>query len=191
MNRNKKGNRMKTYSKEELAEVIEKHGKWMKKLGGGERAILEGASLEGANLYGAILEGAILKGAILYGAILERAILYGAKLDKVASDRLSIVPEVGSFVGWKKVRTATGLGTAIVKLLIPEDAPRSNATGRKCRAGWAVVLAGEGVSGYDGETRYAPGMTVKADSFDPDRWKECAPGIHFFITRSEAESHEL
>jgi len=92
-------------------------------------------------------------------------------------------------VGWKKVRTATG--TAIVKLLIPEDAPRSNATGRKCRAGWAVVLEGEGVSGHDGTTRYAPGLTVKADSFDPDRWKECAPGIHFFITRSEAEEYEL
>ena len=245
---------MKTYSKEELAEVIEKNGKWLKGLGGGERANLSGANLSGANLLMANLSKADLSGANLFKAYLSRANLdgadlsgadlsgadlsgadlswsnlsgadlsganlfkanlskadlsradlsgadlsgadlyganlYGVKLDKTASDRLSIVPEVGSFVGWKKVRTATG--TAIVKLLIPEDAPRSNATGRKCRAGWAVVLEGEGVSGYDRTTLYAPGLTVKADSFDPDRWKECAPGIHFFITRSEAEAYEL
>jgi hypothetical protein len=27
---------------------------------------------------------------------------------------------------------------------------------------------------------------VTPDSFDEDRWHECAPGIHFFITRQEA-----
>jgi len=245
---------MKTYSKEELAELIEKHGKWLKGLKGGERAgmsmadlsgadlsganlsmanlsgaklsgakmfgaklsgadlsraDLSGADLYGANLSGANLSGANLSGANLSGANLSKADLSGAdlsranlsranlsmanlsgaKLDKVCSDRLSIVPESGPFWGWKKVRTDTG--TAIVKILIPEDAPRSNSTGRKCRAGWAVVLEGEGVSGYDGSTRYAPGLTVKANSFDPDRWKECAGGIHFFITRSEAEAYEL
>lgn len=41
-------------------------------------------------------------------------------------------PSDGAFIGWKKA--ILGCGEAVlVKLLIPEDAKRSSATGRKCR----------------------------------------------------------
>jgi hypothetical protein len=100
-------------------------------------------------------------------------------------------PEYGAFIAWKK---ANGM---IVKLLIPEDAKRSSAFGRKCRASKAVCLAIENAdgtpsdatsipSGYDGDFIYTVGETVEVENFDGDRTHECAPGIHFFITRKEA-----
>jgi hypothetical protein len=39
---------MKTYTAPALAEVIEKHGKWLRREDGGERADLSGANLSGA-----------------------------------------------------------------------------------------------------------------------------------------------
>lgn len=33
---------------------------------------------------------------------------------------------------------------------------------------------------------YRVGETVSVDDFDNNRWNECAPGIHFFVTRDEA-----
>lgn len=86
----------------------------------------------------------------------------------------------------------------IVKLLIPADAQRSNGTGRKCRASKARVLdlqdkQGNSLppdttaySGHDTDFTYQKGKTVHVEDFDTNRWKECAPGIHFFITRIEA-----
>ena len=97
-------------------------------------------------------------------------------------------PEEGSFVAWKKCKN-----DVIVKLLIPEHAKRSSATTRKCRASEAVVLdifgAKEAVSNYDKSIVYRKGETVKPDSFNEDRWNECSNGIHFFITRKEAEEY--
>ena len=87
----------------------------------------------------------------------------------------------------------------IVKLLIPSDAQRSNATGRKCRASTARVLDLQDKQGnslppedttayssYDSDFTYRKGATVHVEDFDTDRWDECATGIHFFITRIEA-----
>jgi hypothetical protein len=39
---------------------------------------------------------------------------------------------------------------------------------------------------YDSEFIYKVGELVTVDNFCEDRWKECAPGIHFFITPEEA-----
>jgi len=145
--------------------------------------LLEVEYLSGANLSGAYLSGAYLSRANLSGANLS-----GANLPELQSDRLSIVPQVGAFIGWKKC-----MNNVIVKLQIPEDAARSNATGRKCRAEKVVVLdviGGEfGKSQYDGKTEYRVGETVVCDTWGTDRWVECAGGIHFFITRSEAENY--
>lgn len=106
-----------------------------------------------------------------------------------------IVPQKGEFVGWKRA------GDVIVKLLIPADAKRSNATGRKCRCSYAEVLDLQGPDGvslipygitstrtneHGPETWYTVGKPVYPNGFDPNRWHECAPGIHFFITREEA-----
>jgi hypothetical protein len=63
--------------------------------------------------------------------------------------------------------------------------------GRKCRAESAEVLEGEGYSKLNPQGTaiifYKPGIIVKADSFDDDIRVECSHGIHFYITKKEAE----
>ena len=101
-------------------------------------------------------------------------------------------PESGSFTAWKKVR-----GDYIVKLEVAETAMRSSAYGRKCRCSEAKVLAIENADGseanvkevrskHDANFVYRVGEIVRVENFDTDRRNECAPGIHFFITRQEA-----
>ena len=165
-------------------------------------ANLRGANLYGANLYGADLRGANLRGAYLrganlYGADLRGADLYGANLPELAIAKTSILPDEGDIIGWKKAYV-DDTTPVIVKLLIPSDAQRSNATGRKCRASKARVLDLQDKQGnslppdttalseYDTDFTYKTGETVQVENFDTDRWNECAPGIHFFITRIEA-----
>ena len=172
------------------------------------RANLHGADLCGADLSRADLRGADLRYANLHGADLSRANLHGANLRdanhvKLSIAKTSILPDEGDIIGWKKAWTdnETLLTPVIVKLLIPADAQRSNATGRKCRASTARVLdlqdkQGNSLppdttaySGYDTDFTYKKGETIHVEDFDTNRWKECAPGIHFFITRIEAAEY--
>jgi hypothetical protein len=150
-------------------------------------ANLSRANLSGANLYGADLSGAYLYGADLYGAYLYGADLYGAAGADLAVAKTRILPE-GALIGWKKCQAGV-----IVKLRIPEEAKRSHAFGRKCRAEFVDVLevigAEVGISKHDGETEYRVGARVVPDSFSTDWSTECAQGIHFFITREEAEDY--
>jgi len=71
---------MKSYTTEELKEVLAKHRKWVFSEDGGSRAYLSGANLSGANLSGANLSGANLSGANLRCADLSGAYLSGANL---------------------------------------------------------------------------------------------------------------
>ena len=166
-------------------------------------ANLRGANLYGADLYGANLSGADLWRANLYGANLRGANLYGANLsgaDLFGAKNVPFIPmacpDTGSYIGYKKV---PGF---IVKLEIPSDALRSSATGRKCRANKARVLAIENLDGtnamvdscaskYDPNFTYCVGEIVEVADFNPDRWIECAPGIHHFINRQEAVEYVL
>ena len=147
-----------------------------------EAAVRSNANLSGANLYGANLSGADLSRANLYGAN-----LYGAKNRELIEAQTSITSE-GNIVGWKKCQN-----NVIVKLLIPQKARRSNATGRKCRAEYVKVLqifgAKEGVSIYDVTVIYRKGATVKCSSWEKNRFIERGGGIHFYLSRIEAESH--
>jgi len=146
------------------------------------RADLYGANLSSANLYGADLSGADLSGANLSGAN-----LYGAENADHAIAQTRILPQ-GSLIGWKKCR-----GGVIVKLRIPEDAKRSHAFGRKCRAEYVDVLevigAEVGIAQHDRKTEYRAGERVVPDSFSDNWQEECAPGIHFFITEEEARAY--
>jgi hypothetical protein len=120
------------------------------------------------------------------GANLRGAYLRGANLNPKEIARRQIVPSDGSFTAWKKLANET-----IAKLLIPEDAERvGGLIGRKCRASKVIVLAGDGLSNHDSRTKYTKNETVVPDSWDPDPRIECAPGIHFFVTRQEAEEYE-
>jgi hypothetical protein len=149
---------------------------------------LRWADLRGADLRWADLSGANLSGADLYGADLRRASLSEAlNIPEHTLATTSILPE-GDLIGWKKCE-----GGVIVKLRIPSSARRSNATGRKCRAEFVEVLevfgGSVGTSTHDSKTTYRVGETVRCDVWNPDRWNECAGGIHFFITRYEAEQY--
>ena len=165
-------------------------------------ADLRGANLRGANLRGACLCDACLCDANLYGACLlgadlRYADLRGANLSELTVAKISILPDEGDIIGWKKALALDG-APIIVKLLIPADAQRSNATGRKCRASTARVLDLQDKQGnslppdttayssFDPDFTYKKGETVHVEDFDTNRWNECAPGIHFFITRIEA-----
>lgn len=161
-------------------------------------ADLRGADLYRADLRGADLQGADLRGADLYGADLHRA--YDVQLSIA---KTSILPDEGDIIGWKKAYVDGTMlpKPVIVKLLIPADAQRSNATGRKCRASTARVLDLQDKQGnslppdttayssYDADFTYKKGETVHVEDFDTNRWNECAPGIHFFITRIEAAEY--
>ena len=137
-------------------------------------ANLSEANLNQANLSEADLRGADLRGADLRGAI-EIPVLVAAQL--------SILP-AGELRGFKRLADGT-----ICELSIPADAKRSNASGRKCRCDRATVVSGEGVSPYDPSFAYSPGLVVRPRKpFDDDRWNECSSGIHFFITKAEAEA---
>ena len=163
-------------------------------------ANLIGADLSGCNLSCADLSGSNLSEADLSGAYLSGANLSGADLsDADLSDAKNIncpisCPEKGSFIGFKK---ANGL---IVELEIPSDALRSSATTRKCRCSKAKVISITNQDGspsnvtsipssWDGNFVYRIGDIVEVADFDTNRWNECAPGIHFFITRQEAVNY--
>ena len=172
---------MKAISNNDLKKILRKHVLWFNFDPEGEKA-----DLSKANLKGAILKGANLKGANLYGA----------DLSGVKNLSLPIVaPEKGSFIGYKKCR-----GDLIVELEIPEDALRSSATTRKCRCSKAKVLSITNLDGSKSESTeatskrdpsfvYKVGETVEVTNFDPNRWNECSTGIHFFVTREEAEMY--
>ena len=177
------------------------------------RANLSGANLRGCNLRGADLRLADLRGAdlsmtdlsgaILCSANLSEADLYSANLNGANLSGANFIadedikypmncPEKGSFIGFKKVSN-----NLIVELEITEDALRSSATGRKCRCSKAKVLSITNIDGTDSNTNYAVslrdpafvytvGKIVEVPDFDINRWNECAPGIHFFISRQEA-----
>ena len=158
-------------TQEELNIILEKHNKWLRGEDGGERANLTGANLTHANLTDANLTRA-----------------------KNIPFIPTCCPDSGSFVGWKKAHAK------IVKLLIPEDAERLSAAGRKCRCNKAVVIAIENLDGresglnevpsdYDCDFIYKIGETVSVAYFDKYRFNECSTGIHFFINRQEAVNY--
>ena len=169
----------------DLKTILEKHKMWLNDEDGGKMADLSEADLRWANLSEANLSEADLRGADLSGVKcidLAKNLFYPLSC-----------PEKGEYTGFKK---ADG---KIVEIMIPADAKRSSATGRKCRASKAVVVsiteldgapAGDEVcSDYDRSFVYRVGETVEVQNFDENRWNECAPGIHHYITREEAVRH--
>ena len=153
------------------------------------------ADLRGADLCDADLHGADLRGADLRGANLCDANLCDAKnISYVLSNACTAFfaigcPEKGTFTAFKKC------GSYIVELEVCSDAKRSSATSRKCRVSKAKVISITNLdgtptditvvaSGYDNNFKYTVGEIVEEPKFDDNRWNECAPGIHCFITSS-------
>ena len=208
---------MRTISKDELTDILRKHEMWIYGEVGGIRADLCETDLRGANLYRANLSGADLswanlreanlsgadlswanlREANLHGTNLRGANLYRANLSGAKNLNFPIAcPEKGTFTAFKKAEKY------IIELEIPDDALRSSSTTRKCRCSKAKVVSITNLEGtssdvksvashYDSGFIYNLGETVEVPNFDTNRWNECAPGIHFFITRQEAVEYAL
>ena len=193
---------MSQYTPEQLKEVLNLHAAYLRGEASGKRADLAGANLAGAYLAGADLARANLYGAYLAGADLAGADLAGANLAGATGltplliAQQQIVPSTGPVIGWKKLR----LGR-IACLEIPSHAKRLNAFGsRKCRASEALVIGvyegnklvpEGGVSTWDITFAYIAGQTVtpRRPFNGTDYSNPCKSGIHFYITREEAEAH--
>jgi len=162
---------MKTYTSEELKNILELHQKWLQEETGGVRANLSGAYLTGANLTGANLSranlyganlsganlsranlsGAYLTGANLTGADLYGANLYGANLSEANLSEAKIDPQnLANLVVKRSIVPESGAFTAYKKVVggtlltleIPSTAKRlGGLVGRKCRASEAKVVA--------------------------------------------------
>jgi hypothetical protein len=155
------------------------------------RAVMTDANMTRAVMTDAIMVRANMTRAIMTGAIMDRANMTDAIMTGAILPHFAIVPEEGTFIAFKKVYGA------VLKIEVPATARRtSSLVGRKCRAEFVRVL--EAVSGdtnapylglHDDKTQYIPGKITTADSFDGDIRVECTHGIHFFMTRQEAEEY--
>ena len=116
----------------------------------------------------------------------------------------STCPETGSYIAYKYalVKTRDNRNKeVIVKLQILENAKRSSAGGRKCRASAAKVLSISSIdyktyykkafSNWHNDFIYEVGKIVTVSKFDTNRWEECSTGIHHFLTRQEAVAYAL
>lgn len=171
-----------------------------------ERADLTYVNFEHADLVNVNFAMAYFNGTSMRGANLNGGIFHHVWLDRVPflnvldTSVLELVsplccPEEGAFIGWKRLAN-----DRIAKLVITEDAKRSSAFGRKCRASKVLVVKitsvdgskefDYGVSMYDPSFIYNVGSFATVFDFDDDRFRECASGIHFFITRQEAVNYD-
>ena len=159
-------------------------------------AIFVDASLRGASLNKIIIdEDAAVVRKLWSGTQLNNAVIEEETLSKIVQDNCP----PGSFVGFKKVKgVGAASGALIAEIEIPADAKRVNSTSRQCRCDKAKVLSlthlngapfeGEEAVGwiYQGIT-YRVGEMVSEKEFSDDRRTSQGKGIHFFLTREEAE----
>jgi len=152
-------------------------------------ADLSSADLSYANLRFANLSSANLSSADLRSIDLRYANLMDIKNSELALAQFNICPTEGAFVGWKKLK-----GNLIARLVIPDGAQRINSIGsRKCRASKVFVDeifgATEAYDSHNGKLLYKTGQEVISDKFDNSITSECSNGIHFFLSRIEAENY--
>ena len=149
-------------------------------------ANLFGADLSGANLSGANLSGANLSGADLRRVELTYADLTDTILDEKEQCRKGIVL-TEPMVGYKKAR-----GGKIITLELPIGAKVFSINGNKRRTNKAKVIDMQGKtklsSKYDTSFKYHIGDEIEIADFDERYNVECGEGIHFFLTRDEAEN---
>ena len=119
----------------------------------------------------------------------SRADLRGADLCGANLPSYKICPEKGSFRAFKALS-----GGLVIEIEVFSSAKRTNSlTGRKCRASKIKCITGPSKRnkclGWRTEAGvyYYKGAIVEADSFDDDIRLECTNGIHFFMTKEEAE----
>lgn len=115
-----------------------------------------------------------------------------------ADSPIMLCPKYGAFTGYKiglTLNDRASLVPCIITIFIPEDARRSSGYSSKCRCDKAKVLdirtfggqeVKSAISQYDHSFVYEINKEVSVPDFDENRWHECAPGIHFFMSEKEA-----
>lgn len=167
-----------------------------------EEAILDRANLTKADLSEVSLRRSSLVRAKMANTDLSETNLAGANLrgaeicDVSYTDGtaflLPICPKTGSIIGYKVC-----MDGRLVKLLIPNDAKRSNSTTRQCRCDKADVIDIEDIyetekkydsakSMHDPKFIYKIGDRVEIEGFCDDRFDNNSPGIYFFLSKEEA-----
>lgn len=169
-----------------------------------ENVLFDGCPLHGANFKNATMKTASfrycdmrkcnIQDADLYGAVLEYAKLDGIYSNENTKWFRLRCPEVGAFLGYKKC-----INDRMVQLLIPSDAKRSSATLPSCRCSKAKVLTiksfdfkenfDEAWSLVDEDFIYRKGEWVEVKNFNEDRWMDSTTGIHFWMSREEAQAY--
>ena len=146
---------------------------------------LRNSDLCGANLYHTDLLDADLCGANLRGANLRDADLSGAKGDLIEYRRGKILTE--TIKGYKRCKYGV-----IVTLEIPRGAIVFSINGNKCRTNKAKVVEIDGADRAYSTRNYMSyyvGDEFTIYNFNCEYNKECSQGIHFFMTREEAENY--
>ena len=155
-------------------------------------ANLTDADLTGADLYGAYLTGADLRHANLSGvdlikSKLEYANLTDTILDEKEQCRKGIVL-TEPMIGYKKSDE-----DKIITLEIPIGAKVFSINNNKRRTNKVKVIDMQGEaelsSMYDSKFKYHVGDEIEIKDFDDNYNVECGAGIHFFLTREEAENY--
>jgi len=153
------------------------------------------ANLCAANLYAAKLQNinlsfANLRGANLYYTNLYSSNLYYADLCNVDGNLIKyrkgkMLSE--DIIGYKKCKD-----NVIVTLKIPRGAIIFSINGYKCRTNKAKVVSIDGAdrafSSYNNMSYYV-GDEITIYDFNCEYNIECAKGVHFFMTREEAEHY--
>ena len=111
-------------------------------------------------------------------------------------------PRTGGFTAFKKVISYNSKKTLIAELYVPEDAARSSALSNKCRCDKAIVVRFydpntlQPVKNKAARSWFKPSFIYRINDivrpinyFDTDRYRECAAGIHFFMTIEEAKNY--
>ena len=188
---------MKKITEEELKEILEQHKLWSDSdEKEGKRADLTDADLSGANLTRANLRFAVLtranltdanlSGVDLINSELEYADLTDTILDENEQCRKGIVL-TEPMIGYKNSNECK-----IITLEIPIGAKVFSINNKKRRTNKAKVIDMQGEtelsSIHDIDFKYHVGDEIEIEDFDDNYNVECSTGIHFFLTREEAEN---
>ena len=152
-------------------------------------ANLTNTDLTNANLTGANLRGANLTCANLTSVNLTFADLTNTILDDKEQCRKGIVL-TEPMIGYKKSGECK-----IITLEIPIGAKVFSINNYKRRTNKCKVIDMQGEtelsSYYDTDFKYHVGDEIEIEDFDENYNVECGEGIHFFLTREEAENYLL
>jgi hypothetical protein len=134
-----------------------------------------GADLHGVNFTNLGLDGLNFKGTNLSGCIFN-----GVNLNKCDFENADLS---GAILNYALLRNTNLTNARLDNVNISGvdlfgDSPY----------GSGIICA---YSMHDRKFEYELGKEVSVDNFDEDRRHECAPGIHFFMTREEAVNYVI